>query len=813
MIPSSIESLLARGLILWPARRSKALGFPSRPLSESGAEQLMHSDPFMYRYAARHIPSISDTDLRQRLLMYVGERNRLAQWHEDAVARESIGISWRDAQPIISTSQVSRWLSLTNEFDADVLLAFDFINSRAGGTDSAAKLKNWRTVARCSDFDLERLLAKGVSDLHIHVGGVRLQQSIWLRLMDNPDAIRRYPQLARAYAEDDIRSWSAEPASKTPFADEIRQARDGRTKLAAALGLSLPEREHPQTSGDRWWSWNYSALDSERMLLVAGWAKLLGSLDDNTGHHLDQYCALKHRFSRIAKQPIFEAPVGLKYFSDRYFRRLERREGDERARQRDRALVRHRDSHRFTMEPTANACAFVLESPPLRKVELRIAPMARAPDYWRYFQLWNRFKEKQLDPWLKDHGREPVQIGFAVHFKRGVSAQRRSKTSVASTTHQRLIELDRETSELRIALSCPERSLWMRDLRRIDVAGNEREAHSAFYGFHLRLLRGEAAAVKHLEWLIARTAEDDPFRPFIGRWERVARRGLLRQDATEPRLGLTMHAGEDYADQLEGLYQIAGAIDCCGMEAGDAIGHGLALAPGAERQTNPNTASIGIAASLASLCWLHDVVQDQAVGPHQAAYTRLREEISDLARRIGDPDGPAPAANDVVEAWRMTFFAGRTRKESARFPAAERITRAFVTPKAALRSEKYIDASSRRFFDALTEIARQRVCAEVIRRRVVVEMNPSSNTRISGSEDPSFLPTVHILQMINEGLVACVNTDNPGVFATCIENEYAVLMDSAREARAAGAAHLNEREIRDLIERAREAGMASVYWR
>lgn len=813
MIPASIESLLARGLILWPARRRDGHGLRSRPLSVAAAQRLMQSDPYIYRYAAHHVPSISDTDLRQRVAMYVEDRSKLEHWHDDALKHEKIDITWRDSQPVVGAARVSRWLTIINEFDADALLAFDLVRSRPGApADPNTDLKNWRTIARSSDFELEKLFSRGISDLHIHVGGVRLQQSIWLRLMADTGATRRYPQLVTAYAQDDIRSWSGDPLSQTSFADDMRKARHLRNELLKNTGIIPDDPEHPQSTGARWWSWHYSALRTERALLIGAWTRHLHELNDEIGYDLDQYLGLKHRFSRMSKQPIFEAPTGLKYFSDRYFRRLERREGDERARQKDRTRIRHRDSHRFTMEATANACAFLVESTPLRKVELRIAPMARAPDYWRYFRLWDRFKTQQLDPWLRDNGREPVQVGFAVHFKRSAQAKKRGD-AIRPASHQRLVDLDRETSELRIALNCKQRGPWLKDLRRIDVAGNERDAQSAVYGFHLRLLRGDPKAINHLERLLADSNEDDPIRPFIGRWERIARRRQLHLDLGEGRLGLTVHAGEDYADQLDGLYQIAGAIDCCSMDAGDAIGHGLALAPGAERQTSPNTSSIERGASLASLCWLHHTVKSKITDAERPTFHDLCNAISRLAREIhGHTESELPH-EDVVAAWQLSFMAGELRRSSPHFKGAQRIVAAFLQPDAAQRAEKFIDAAYRQQFRALTEIARKHLCEQMIARGIVVEMNPSSNIRISGAEDPSLLPTVQILQMISQGLIACINTDNPGVFATCIENEYAMLLESAREARDKGAVALNEREIRDLIERARLAGMESVYWR
>ena len=66
-------------------------------------------------------------------------------------------------------------------------------------------------------------------------------------------------------------------------------------------------------------------------------------------------------------------------------------------------------------------------------------------------------------------------------------------------------------------------------------------------------------------------------------------------------------------------------------------------------------------------------------------------------------------------------------------------------------------------------------------------------------------PTVALAQEVASGLLACVNTDNPGVFSSCIENEYALLLGGLTQSwHATG-------EARNLLERIREIGMHTVY--
>jgi hypothetical protein len=92
------------------------------------------------------------------------------------------------------------------------------------------------------------------------------------------------------------------------------------------------------------------------------------------------------------------------------------------------------------------------------------------------------------------------------------------------------------------------------------------------------------------------------------------------------------------------------------------------------------------------------------------------------------------------------------------------------------------------------------------RKRIVVETNPASNLRISGATRLRDSPAVMLARQSRDGLLVCVNTDNPGVFASRIENEYALLLQGLDEAGTP------QGEARDILERARRVGMDLVHW-
>lgn len=791
MTPQALPALIARALILWPWRVGAGVGLG---FNDGKDVELMLSragvDAFVRAHLAKTFPNISTTDVEWGLERYIRERPSLRFWYQDVVEQSGIGIDWREQQPIVALGAAARWHALCDTLDADALLSFDlarrpFLGHLAQLGDEIAR---WPTIARCSDFDLEILFARGLSDLHIHVGGVRLPPAVWLSLLSRRDAHKEYRALAKAYDDAGV-----------SLRAEAEAARDARAALYHRVS-GTPPGGGGRSSGKRWWSWDAANLAPDREMLVEAWR--LAAACEVTAHHLDLYLLRKHRFAELSTQPIFEPAVGLRHFNGQYFRRLNTSRRDIDAGLGD---ARFRTSHRFTMAATGDACAFLLESKDLRRVELRIAPMARAPDYWRFFSRWRKLKTEQIDPWLAGQGRPPVDIRFAVHFKR-TRAPSRSKGPPRAHTHVMTGDLDRETAVMRVALSCPHRAPLLEHLSRIDVAGNERDAPATHFGLHLRLLRGDPHAVNVLESIIAATGPHDERRRVMRHWERLHLRGLTRQGPAEPRLGLSVHAGEDFADQLEGLYQISGAIHSCDLRPGDAIGHGLALAPTGDRLANPMTASIEAGMSLESLCWLHEAVPPDARKHHAGEMQVARDMIAKLAADTYDmPHDATP--DDVIAAWRMGYDLRDTSLPGRRREIAHLLFRQNFNEAIRLRSEKRVALGRRTELGASVEIARAGLMREIIARRVVIEMNPSSNIRIAGAAAPGASPTAWLFQRVADGLLACVNTDNPGVFSSCIENEYALLMEGAREN------DVGEGAIRNLLERVRATGMEAVYWR
>lgn len=527
------------------------------------------------------------------------------------------------------------------------------------------------------------------------------------------------------------------------------------------------------------------------------WRNLLDVSNAELALLLDKYLDHKNRFFARVREPAFTAAPGLHYFADRYFRALQSNQA--RSRWRSNA-IRYGSSKRLEMTPFGDACQYLLESRNLRRVELRIAPFDRAPDYWRFFKKWSLLKH-QIDADQISRQKATADIRFAIHFKRSRGRfGRRSR----SHTRTRLAELDKQSSALCAALACPTRGPLLSAISRVDIAGQERDTSLATFAWHFRLIREDPDTLLAFE----NGTIPPPWADHMAGWRGLEARGLHKFVANVRRLGATVHAGEDFADALDGLYQVASAVDLCGLGAGDGIGHALALVAGQRKYSKRyGEVAMPLGEALDQLCWLRQTIHHFT--PRAELFVqqqRLDAAISSSAERLYAGVGDLPRRATVADfLWLWNVKSGRNPAWK-RDSATDQIKRELLTLEADeafwLRRDRFDMIRSRDEHATVVEAGRKWLLKRVCDSGIVVEMNPSSNLRISGSESSAENPAVLLAKAMATGLQACINTDNPGVFVSCIENEFALLLDGLK-----GDESLDAREIRDLLEMARKVGM------
>jgi adenosine deaminase len=768
-----LQRLLAKALIQWDHRVDLgAFGPLDAHLKPGFSSHLRNS----FQREAGHLAL---TDIDDALSHFLRSYPTLVDWYSGLLSSD-FAVDWHGGEPHITPSIVSNWECLSSDFDPDALLAFD-LAYRCGSMELApTDITNWKTIARVSDHELDVLHARGLSDLHVHVAGVRNLQIAWLELLSGEARSERYRGI-----------WSTYSGARRSLGKDIDDARTAWVTLRANAGLGPVDRNLLRPTTAAWWRDCKKLLGQERWTLVSAWATILraGEAQHELLSKLDKYLLLKNHFVRLVRQRTFAGTPGLRHFDIQLFSSLKKASAKA-------PYFTYGTSPRLEMAQHGDACRYLLESANLQRIELRISPFDRAAQYLRFFKLW-----EDLSRALRaDMGRLP-DIRYAIHFQRTREYRRGERLPDAE---MKLSALDRRTAALRLALSDPdpEHRRWMSAVSRVDVAGQERDTPLAIFVKHLRLLRGESEAIAYLVQL----KPGDPELRWFDCWRRLLSRRAHQPRPSDPKLGITVHAGEDFDDALDGLYQIGTAVDGLAMRAGDCIGHGLALVTDVAKSTTSRSMSVGAAHD--SLCWLlHFIEQHDMMAQTGHHYNYLRELIRSTAVKIYDPLPPSlrgAEASDHVWVWQRRTLpvvsredANTLRNALLRHNSERRVM--------ARREQREPVDQDRRHLDELVRSVQARLRTIIIDRRIIIELNPSSNLRISGAASTGESPTVLLFKAVAEGLLACVNTDDPGIFGTCIENEYALLLEGVTRAGMA------EPKARELLELVRKVGMETVY--
>ncbi len=253
------------------------------------------------------------------------------------------------------------------------------------------------------------------------------------------------------------------------------------------------------------------------------------------------------------------------------------------------------------------------------------------------------------------------------------------------------------------------------------------------------------------------------------------------------RLGLTIHAGEDFADPTTGLRAIWEAIEHVRLGFGDRIGHGIAASldwDDVTKRGRLRTLLDRRARSSASAGVQH---ADDGRG---AWRVRLHKPLGvhalDLAwsdQILGAPSGPrrgrpatALATSHAVGTLPMHQAVHESLTNGA-FPASVMLPGVCFVDHGALEPEycgwiEIDDAWCARF-----ERLRQAVITQVRQTGVVIESCPTSNCAVANLSDP---PVFGLLE-IQPKIRCAVATDDPGVLAAWPEHELARL-DEPRHA-------------------------------
>lgn len=266
----------------------------------------------------------------------------------------------------------------------------------------------------------------------------------------------------------------------------------------------------------------------------------------------------------------------------------------------------------------------------------------------------------------------------------------------------------------------------------------------------------------------------------------------------------TFHVGEDFEHLISGIRAVYEALCFLNLQPGNRIGHATAVGipPALWLERTPNRMMRRKGDWLDDLIFTHHLLQ--GVEEANALLPQLRAEIATLSQALYGADlDPAllwsawslrhldpepimdPGFDELAVLNKATQAEVRlVRRAEREHPDALNLFRRYHDPKMIQRSRALQPVETGLLDASLLRALQEKALAEVVRRRVVIEALFTSNVRISVYDD---YDEHHIFRWL--GLaehdaqpMVCLGTDDPGIFATNLRNEYAHIQRELRVA-------------------------------
>ncbi|WP_299443257.1 hypothetical protein [uncultured Rhodospira sp.] len=788
--------------LCWPQRmkgedgtgRQSIIAKPNMGWQKHFANWLLHLD------RTQNLGVLEDT-----VEQFFKDNENYVQWWRGVLASADIRVEIFNAEPRIPLDRLRVWRFAMSRLDPDALLTLAIADqapgSPHGSRDLLKELENWRVFPAIAHPDLDVLVARGVADTHVHLEASDPIPVLWSRLVIGDVALEHVPRYSYKELEG-IKDNTERRDKRLEELCAIRRALEWRSDVIRS-GSDVFSSIMPPSLDQRTWR-SLDLLREERLFLLTCWRSLKqndGALDAAFQANFDQYLYAKSRFLREQTQ-FPESGGGLQ----RFRQYLDRGEplSEKRGSNRSISFMRARLVRQATM---------ALECPHLRRLELRIAPRKTFKDWVRFFKVWESAYE-QL-------GRREEDIRFIVHFIRDAKirgdqpqywALRKQMDRRTALLHLFRHEDQREAalSEVfgagrRVGKAAPmsdgsaapddvPRAPLARWIVGLDVANLERGCPPSVMIPFLKVLQGDFSLL------------DDSDRMPLEYWDRLKARGLHTHAFSLPRLRQTYHAGEDFFHLVTGLRHIDVLIDSV-LQARDRIGHGLALGldPNLWLTRNQGRVQVQNGVALDDLVWIRQVGREvNALRPGDA--DELERAALRLSRQI---HGMNVSLADLQDA------ALERRKFPPRIDAAdlspareivqlECWNQAVSNRMVMLADSEYVDLLDKQI--PILRDVQKHLCDKIARKGIYIEINPSSNL-VTGHVQFMTEHPMHSISRMSEGRVRLtVNTDDPGVFATRIDQEFALVLDSLLQE--------NEQDIprvMDFLDKMRRRGLESCF--
>ncbi|MDU0458421.1 MAG: hypothetical protein RW306_06760 [Geobacteraceae bacterium] len=701
---------------------------------------------------AEQYPAIPDDDLTEQVECFLTSYPNWRDWYAMLIDTQDFKFSFFYGDPQVSQTAITAWRRTVTAIDSDALVTWELVRKKQHS--QLFRLTKWRTYPLSDDKELHKLYKcnTGLADTHVHLEGSECMPWLWQRLMAEETRVEQLPRYSSDALSEllpDRRKHNARESERNLMKQAIK---DRNTLLAACQddgGFTVFDPPVPPNDNNRLWN--------ERALLVWAWARAEATKNDRC---FERYLTAKNIFLRNHTQSFGENP-GLFRFRDFFNRTRE---------------FHPRQSPRVKALRIGRLVDCAHDSRHLRALTVRISPFDHFSEYARFFdKVWEKMIISSRD---KDES-----IRFIVHFIRDP----KQETKGAIPFEQLYQRLDRQSAALHLfRLNYPELAKYIVG---IDVANFERKCPPSIFTPYFRLLRGDMSVLEK--------AGDD--NPYCDNWRRLQRQGLAVHPVDLPQLMFTYHAGEDFFHPIDGMRMMDEVIYNAGFVGGDRIGHGLAAGWNIEAFNNERGMATRIPQGILfdNLVWLYDKLCAINYDNHH----QLRK-IAELIRHYSvDIYGCAVEPNVAFRLLSTRHNLPESRLtgdvETMRLWGAE-------LHDDKCKSERRKTINLPQDFIAMTDVhntVQEHFLAVLAKKRIVVEFNPSSNVAVGHFRHLKDHPLFRYLEIQKDGLQASINTDDPGVFATRIELEYALILDAML------VNGMNAEESYKTLERLRKCGV------
>lgn len=267
---------------------------------------------------------------------------------------------------------------------------------------------------------------------------------------------------------------------------------------------------------------------------------------------------------------------------------------------------------------------------------------------------------------------------------------------------------------------------------------------------------------------------------------------LLRNNGIK---NFTFHVGEDFFHIVSGLRAIYEAIYFLEFTSGNRIGHATALgiSPQLWKKRIGGRIFISKGEWLDNLIFVYDILRSSSY--YQSSLKKkIEKEINRLAPDIFKGDYQIES---LIKAWRFrkwdpALVLNGSYKEAQSYKNFDeqewkKIQGLDIKQEIKIILREYHDPLFRKKYDAMTlvdfslidvrviKILQSKIISVLKKKNIIVETLPSSNTRISiyKSHGEHHIKDWMRPCVIREGLKIVVGSDDAGIFATNIYNEYA----------------------------------------